>query len=74
MAGLTDPANKAYIQQRYVHGSQCKATELSNMHALRHRYAQLRYEALTEWKALAAVGPDKILLNANRQISDQHAR
>lgn len=36
------PANKAYIQQRHVYDGQCKAAGLSNMHGLRHRYAQMR--------------------------------
>ena len=53
LAGLGSliPANKTYIQQRHVYDGQCKAAGLSNMHGLRHRYAQMRYEALTGWKA-----------------------
>ena len=62
LAGLGSliPANKTYIQQRHVYDGQCKAAGLSNMHGLRHRYAQMRYEALTGWKAPAARGPGKV--------------
>lgn len=55
--GSLIPANKTYIQQRYVYDGQCKAASLSHMHGLRHQYAQSRYEALTEWPAPAAEGP-----------------
>jgi hypothetical protein len=52
-AGSLIPAHKTYIQQRNVYDGQCKATGLSHMHGLRHRYAQARYEALAGWKAPA---------------------
>ena len=72
--GSLIPANKTYIQQRHVYDGQCKAAGLSNMHGLRHQYAQMRYEALTGWKAPAVGGPGKAQLNANHRMSDQHAR
>jgi integrase len=56
-AGSLIPAHKTYIQQRHTYDGQCKAAGLSNMHGLRHRYAQARYETLTGWKAPAAGGP-----------------
>lgn len=58
-AGSLIPANKTYIQQRHVYDGQCKAAGLSHMHGLRHQYAQSRYEALTDWKAPAAGGPQR---------------
>lgn len=67
-------AHKTYIQQRHVYDGQCKAAGLSNMHRLRHRYAQMRYEVLTGWKAPAAGGPDKAQLNSSQRLSDQNAR
>ncbi|MGV6474705.1 phage integrase N-terminal domain-containing protein [Azotobacter vinelandii] len=73
-SGSLIPAHKTYIQQRHVYDGQCKAAGLSNMHGLRHRYAQMRYEVLTGWKAPAAGGPGKVKLNANQWISDQQAR
>ncbi|ENQ7656211.1 integrase domain-containing protein [Pseudomonas aeruginosa] len=72
--GSLIPAHKTYIQQRHVYDGQCKAAGLSNMHGLRHRYAQMRYEVLTGWKAPAAGGPDKVQLNTSQRLSDQHAR
>lgn len=73
-SGSLIPAHKTYIQQRHVYDSQCKAAGLSNMHGLRHRYAQMRYEALTGWKAPAAGGPAKALFSASQRTIDQHAR
>lgn len=67
-AGSLIPAYKSYIQQ-HVYDGQCKAAGLSNMHGLRHQYAQARYEALTGWQAPAAGGPDaRALTPAQRQI------
>ncbi|HHQ2527152.1 TPA: phage integrase N-terminal domain-containing protein [Pseudomonas aeruginosa] len=73
-SGSLIPAHKTYIQQRHVYDGQCKAAGLSNMHGLRHRYAQMRYEALTGWKAPAAGGPAKALFSASQRTIDQHAR
>jgi len=72
--GSLIPANKTYIQQRHVYDGQCKAAGLSNMHGLRHRYAQMRYEVLMGWKAPAAGGPSKAQLSNSQRMSDQHAR
>jgi len=73
-AGSLIPAHKSYIQQQHVYDGQCKAAGLSNMHGLRHQYAQARYEALTGWQAPAAGGPTAhALTSAQRQI-DAHAR
>lgn len=72
--GSLIPSHKTYIQQRHVYDGQCKVAGLSNMHGLRHRYAQMRYEVLTGWKAPAAGGPGKAQLNSSQRLSDQHAR
>lgn len=76
LAGLGSliPANKTYIQQRHMYDGQCKAAGLSNMHGLRHRYAQMRYEVLTGWRASAVGGPGRVQLSANHRMSDQNAR
>ncbi|VFR89316.1 Integrase [plant metagenome] len=68
------PPYKTYIQQRHVYDGQCKAAGLSNMHGLRHRYAQIRYEVLTGWKAPAAGGLPKVQLSTSQRMSDLHAR
>ncbi len=73
-SGSLIPAQKTYIQQRHVYDGQCKAAGLSNMHGLRHRYAQMRYEALTGWKAPAAGGPGRAGLSPTQRLEDNHAR
>lgn len=73
-AGSLIPAHKTYIQQRHVYDGQCKAAGLSNMHGLRHCYAQIRYEALTGWKAPAAGGPPARTLTLVQCTVDAWAR
>lgn len=73
-AGSLIPAYKTYIQQRHVYDGQCKAAGLSNMHGLRHRYAQARYEALTGWSAPAAGGPSRQQLSPGQRALDAEAR
>lgn len=53
---------------------QSKDAGLSNMHGLRHRYAQMRYEVPTGWKASSVGGPGKVQLSTSQRLSDQHAR
>ncbi|PZS51411.1 phage integrase N-terminal domain-containing protein [Stenotrophomonas maltophilia] len=74
LAGLGSliPSNKTYIQQRHVYDGQCKAAGLSNMHGLRHRYAQMRYEALTGRKAPAAAG-SPIAAPTHKQLAQDNA-
>src|SRR5690606_40570722 len=72
--GSLIPANKIYIQQRYVYDGQCKAAGLSHMHGLRHQYAQNRYETLTGWPAPAAGGSSAAGLRPTQRIEDRHAR
>ncbi|HFJ9781970.1 TPA: phage integrase N-terminal domain-containing protein [Stenotrophomonas maltophilia] len=72
--GSLIPAHKTYIQQRHVYDGQCKAAGLSNMHGLRHRYAQMRYEVLTGWKAPAAGGLSTVQLDSSQHLLDQQAR
>jgi hypothetical protein len=73
-SGSLISANKTYIQQRQVYDGQCKRAGLSNMHGLRHRYAQTRYEALTGWKALKAGGPHVVQLDLFQRERDRDAR
>lgn len=73
-AGSLIPAHKSFIQQRHTYDGQCKAAGLSNMHGLRHRYAQDRYEELTGWKAPAAGGPSARSLTAAQRAIDAKTR
>ena len=72
--GSLIPANKTFIQQRHVYDGQCKAAGLSNMHGLRHRYAQIRYETLTGWKSPAAGGLGTAQLDLSQRLADRHVR
>jgi site-specific recombinase XerC len=73
-AGSLIPAHKTYIQQRHTYDGQCKAAGLSRMHGLRHHYAQVRYEALTGWKAPAAGGPRAAVFTPVQVVQDAIAR
>jgi hypothetical protein len=68
------PTHKRYVQQRQVYDGQCKRAGLSKMHGLRHRYAQMRYESLTGWKAPAAGGPSAKALTLEQRARDTLAR
>lgn len=76
LAGLGSliPANKTYIQQRHLYDGQCKAAGLSNMHGLRHRYAQMRYEALTGWRSPSAGGRAAGQLAPTERNQDKYVR
>jgi hypothetical protein len=73
-SGSLIPADKSYIQQQQVYDGQCKRAGLSNMNGLRHRYAQIRYEALTGWKAPKAGGPKVNQLDPAQRQKDSLAR
>jgi integrase len=73
-SGSLIPVQKTYIQQRQTYDGQCKTAGLSHMHGLRHRYAQTRYEALTDWKAPAAGGPSMRSLTPAQRMQDAMAR
>ncbi|ATN36155.1 integrase [Rhizobium sp. ACO-34A] len=73
-SGSLIPAYLTYIEQRHVYDGQCKAAGLSNMHGLRHAYAQISYEALTGWKAPAAGGPTLHELTPKQRAVDTEAR
>jgi hypothetical protein len=53
---------------------QLKESGLSNMHGLRHRYAQMRYETLTGWRPPLAGGPSRALLTQAQRLIDAEAR
>ena len=72
--GSLIPPDRTYIQQRNLYDGQCKAAGLSNMHGLRHRYAQMRYEVLTGWKSPLAGGPSRASLTQEQRLIDAQAR
>lgn len=73
-AGSLIPPHRSYIEQRNMYDGQCKAAGLSSMHGLRHRYAQMRYEALTGTQCPAAGGAPTRLLSPSQRNLDALAR
>ena len=73
-AGSLIPPHKTYIQHRHTYDGQCQAAGLSRMHGLRHLFAQTRYEELTGWKAPAAGGPTRSMLNHVQRVLDFNVR
>ncbi len=68
------PGGRSYAAHRKVYEKQTEAAGLSRMHGLRHAYAQIRYEALTGWKAPAAGGPRRRSLGPAKRRIDKAAR
>lgn len=73
-SGALIPAGEKYIQQQNRYDDRCQSAELSNMHGLRHAYAQARYEELTGWKSPFAGGPDSKALAPEQRAVDIEAR
>ena len=72
--GALIPGGRNYVAQRKLYEKQTEAAGLGRMHGLRHRYAQLRYEHLTGWKAPSAGGPRRRSLPAAERRIDAAAR
>jgi len=72
--GSLIPGHRSYVQQKHVYEKQTARAGLSQLHGLRHEYAQSRYHELTGWKAPAAGGPKSTELTADRKRLDQDAR
>ncbi len=76
LAGLGSliPSNRNYVQQMRIYERDTMRAGLSNMHGLRHAYAQNRYEELTGWKCPAAGGPVKASLTSEQRAVDRETR
>ena len=76
LAGLGSmiPSNRNYVQQLRVYEGNTLRAGLSQMHGLRHAYAQNRYQELTSWKAPTAGGPQSRALNPDQRETDREAR
>lgn len=70
--GSLIPDEKSYIQHRKAFEHATLKAGFSNLHGLRHNYAQARYKALTGWACPKAGGPDK--LAAAQRALDRQAR
>ena len=72
--GALIPPSRNYAEHKRVYEDQTRAAGLDRMHGLRHAYALDRYEALTGWRAPAAVGPSRRELTGERRRIDTAAR
>ena len=72
--GSLIPSNRNYRQQMRIYEGNTLRAGLSQMHGLRHAYAQNRYEELTGWKAPAAGGPKAKVLTPEQRETDRRAR
>ena len=72
--GSLIPPHRNYVQQLRVYEGNTTRAGLSQMHGLRHAYAQDRYEELTGNKCPAAGGPDSKILTSEQRALDHQAR
>jgi integrase len=76
LAGLGSliPPNRNYVQQLRVYEGNTLRAGLSQMHGLRHAYAQHRYAELSGWQAPAAGGPTARSLTPEQRAMDRQVR
>ncbi len=68
------PADKTYIQHRKAFEHQALKHGITNVHGLRHRYAQIRYAELTGWFCPNEGGPQRSDLSKQERTLDRQAR
>ena len=76
LAGLGSliPSQRSYVQQMRIYEGNTLRAGLSQLHGLRHAYAQERYEELTGWQCPATGGPDSKNLTSELKELDHQAR
>ena len=72
--GSLIPPHRSYVQQLRVYEGNTTRAGLSNMHGLRHAYAQERYEELTGWQCPATGGLDSKQLTSEQREADHEVR
>jgi integrase len=72
--GSLIPGSRSYVQQLRIYEGQTLRAGLSQLHGLRHAYAQQRYVELTGWKAPAAGGPLSKTLTPEQRDQDREVR
>ncbi len=73
-SGSLIPSHRSYVQHLNVYENSTKRAGLSQLHGLRHAYAQERYEELTGWKCPATGGFNRKSLSQEQQEQDREAR
>jgi hypothetical protein len=72
--GSLIPSNRNYVHQMRVYEGNTVRAGLSNMHGLRHAYAQNRYEELIGWECPAVGGPESKALTPEQRETDREVR
>lgn len=72
--GSLIPPHLKYVQQMRFYEKQTLKVGLSQLHGLRHAYAQTRYQELTGWEAPACGGPTSKQLTQDQKEKDLQAR
>ncbi len=72
--GSLIPQGRRYKDQLERFKSQCAKAGITHVHGQRHRYAQLRYEALAGWKAPTCGGPTSKQLTPEQRRRDREVR
>ena len=72
--GSMIPPHRSYVHQLRVYVGNTTRAGLSNLHGLRHAYAQERYEELTGWECPATGGPNGESLTPEQRELDRDAR
>ena len=72
--GSLIPSNRNYVHQMRVYEGNTVRAGLSNMHGLRHAYAQNRYEELTGWECPVVGGSVAKNLTPEQRELDREAR
>lgn len=68
------PPDKSYIAHRKAFEHQTLKAGMTNLHGLRHNYAQWRYKALAGFACAKAGGKDPKTLTAAEKLADKDAR
>lgn len=72
--GSLIPGSRSYVEQLRIYEGQTLRAGLSQLHGLRHTYAQQRYEELTGWKAPVAGGPNSNSFTPKQRDKDKDVR
>ena len=72
--GSMIPPERTYIQHRKALEHEALKNGYTNLHGLRHGYAQRRYQDLTGWPSPRAGGPDRSDLTEAQRHIDHYAR
>lgn len=68
------PFNRNYYKQRIRLETVMRKHEMTRLHGLRHRYAQMRYKELAGWESPHRGGPKRSQMNTWQREVDKEAR